>query len=196
MVLFADRALPFFAVSYLTTGRFNPEHTFEKHPTSGPDTAKSPAELQRVAPAPDDRMKLVGSASDWKRYRKALASTEQASKDTIDKHDLSRFLKDLDREGTATVDKDGSIWMDRCEDGEPLRVGLSASNALAIDSNPQLAYIFFLARTQGVLKSPKHSRETMLEFDQDWAMLQHVALETDADLRETAAPAGNVAAYR
>jgi hypothetical protein len=40
-----------------------------------------------------------------------------------------------------------------------------------------LAYKFLLARTAGVLKSPKHSRETMLEFKQDWASLQRASAE-------------------
>jgi hypothetical protein len=87
--------------------------------------------------------------------------------------------------------------MDLWEDGEPLRVGLSASNALAAGSNPQLAYRFMLARTRGVLKSPKHSRETMLEFDQDWSMLQHVSVETDTALVKATASVGRATAgYR
>ena len=185
MVLFADHVLPFVAASYLVTGRFNPEHTFEKYPTSGPGV-----ELQQVAATSDDCVQLVGTAGEWKQYRKALDSTVQASKDIIDKHDLSHFFKDLDREGIATVDEDGSLWMDLWEGGEPLRIGLSASNALAAGSNPQLAYKFLLARTRGILKSPKHSRETMLEFDQDWTMLQHISGETDTALVKTTASGG------
>ena len=188
MVLFADRVLPFIAASYLLTGRFNPEHTFEKYPTSGPDVKSSTTALQRTATTPDDRVQLVGTPSEWKHYRKALESTVRASKDIVDKHELSHFLRDLDREGTATVDEDGSLWMDLWEDGEPLRVGLSASNALAAGSNPQLAYKFLLARTRGVLKSAKHRRETMLEFERDWTMLQRLSVETDTALVKTTPP--------
>jgi hypothetical protein len=72
--------------------------------------------------------------------------------------------------------------MDLWEDGEPLKVGVSANNALTPGSNPQLAYKFLHARTRDVLKSPKHRRETMLEFDQDWTMLQHVSAETNSAL--------------
>jgi hypothetical protein len=197
MVLFADHVLPLVAASYLLTGRFNPEHTFEKYPTSGPDVQNSTAALKPRAATSGGRVQLVGTSSEWKQYRKALDSTVQANQDIIDKHDLSHFFKDLDREGTATVDEDGSLWMDLWEDGEPLRVGLSASNALAAGSNPQLAYRFMLARTRGVLKSPKHSRETMLEFDQDWSMLQHVSVETDTALVKATASVGRATAgYR
>lgn len=197
MVLFADHAVPFVAASYLLTGRFNPEHTFEKYPTSSPDAEISTAALQQMAATSDERAQLIGTAREWKQYRKALDSTVRANRNIIDKRDVSHFLKDLNREGIATIDQDGSLWMDLSENGEPLRVGLSASNALAADSNPKLAYKLFLARTRGVLKSPKHSRETMLEFDQDWAMLQHISLETDTALAKTAASVGRTTAdYR
>ncbi|HEY6385343.1 MAG TPA: hypothetical protein VIX91_06645 [Candidatus Acidoferrum sp.] len=34
MILFADHELPFMAASYLLTGRFNPQHELERHPTA------------------------------------------------------------------------------------------------------------------------------------------------------------------
>jgi hypothetical protein len=182
MVLFADHALPFIAASYLLTGRFNPEHTFEKYP-AGPDVENFT--VQRAAGSPDERAQLIGTSGEWKQYRKGLDSTVQANRNIIDKNDLSHFFKYLDHTGTASIDENGSIWMDLWEDGEPLKVGVSANNALAPGSNPQLAYKFLLARTRDVLKSPKHSRETMLEFDQDWAMFQHVSAETNTALVKT-----------
>jgi hypothetical protein len=197
MALFAEHALPVVAASYLLTGRFNPEHTFEKYPAAGPDAENPNAQALQAAITADERVQVVGTSKDWKQYRKALDSTVQANKDIIDKHGLSDFFKDLDREGTATVDEDGSLWMDLSEEGEPLRVGLSANNALSSGSNPQLAYKFLLARTSGVLKSPKHSRETMSEFDQDWAMLQRLSVQTDTVLvKTTASVAGTAASYR
>jgi hypothetical protein len=197
MALFADHALPVVAASYLLTGRFNPEHTFEKYPAAGPDAGNGDVPELQAAVTLDERVQLVGTSNEWKQYRKALDSTAQANKNIIDKHDLSHFLKDLDREGTATVDEDGSLWMDLWEDGEPLRVGLSANNALSSGSNSRLAYKFLLARTRGVLRSPKHSRETMLEFDQDWAMLQRLSMETDTALVTTTATVAKAAAgYR
>ena len=54
-------------------------------------------------------------------------------------------------------------------------MGVSAGNVLARESNPQLSYQLLLARTSVFLKSPKHRRETMLEFHQDWANLQRAS---------------------
>lgn len=195
LALFADHALPVVVASYLLTGRFNPERTYEKYSAEGPDIDDFGA--QQSAASPDERVELGGTKKEWKQYRKALDSTVEASKNVIDEHDLSHFFKDLDRDGTATVDRDGSLWMGLSEDGEPLRVGLSASNALSSGSNAQLAYKFFLARTERELKDPKHSRETMMEFNLDWAMLQRISAETDTALVKTTASAGKSAAgYR
>lgn len=195
LALFADHALPVVVASYLLTGRFNPERTYEKYSAEGPDIDDFGA--QQSAASPDERVELVGTKKEWKQYRKALNSTVEASKNVIEEHDLSHFFKDLDRDGTATVDRDGSLWIGLSEDGEPLRVGLSASNALSPGSNAQLAYKFFLARTERELKDPKHSRETMMEFNLDWAMLQRISAETDTALVKTTASTGKSAAgYR
>jgi len=60
---------------------------------------------------------------------------------------------------------------------QTFEVGLSANNILGRDSNMQLAYSLLLWRAKGVLKSPKHSRETMTEFERDWELLQQARLE-------------------
>jgi hypothetical protein len=52
-------------------------------------------------------------------------------------------------------------------------VGISASNIFAAGSNERLADQILLARMDYELKSPKHSRETMLEFQYDWNLLQN-----------------------
>jgi hypothetical protein len=73
--------------------------------------------------------------------------------------------------------------------GGTSKAGLSASNILASDSDSQLAYELFLARTERVLKSPKHSRETMLEFKEDWALLQYARMKSTGSVANTAMPA-------
>jgi hypothetical protein len=182
MVLFAGHELPFAAASYLLTGRFNPEHEFEKYPAAGPSTEDfTPPPMLQAAASLEERQQIVGSSPEWKEYKSELNAIVDSNKAELDRHDLSHFLKQLDRTGAASVDSDGSVWMEVVEDGEPLKVGVSANNALAHGSNPHLSYKFLLARTAGVLKSPKHSRETMLEFRQDWDSLQHASSEISLD---------------
>ena len=67
--------------------------------------------------------------------------------------------------------------MDIVENGEPLRVGVSANNVLGRGSNVHVAYKLLLARTQSELKSPKHSRETIQDFKVDWAKLERASAE-------------------
>lgn len=190
MILFADHALPAVAASYLLTGRFNPEHTFEEHPGEEPDSLNPLATaLPQAAATATEREKIVGTSGDWKEYRQEFNSIAAENQSVIDHHDISRFFKYLDHEGTASVDADGSLWMELSEHGEPFLVGVSANNALARASNSQLAHKLLLARTRALLKSPKHSRETMLEFKQDWAALQHSSAEIDSASALHATPA-------
>jgi hypothetical protein len=59
-------------------------------------------------------------------------------------------------------------------------VGLSANNIFAPGSDSRLAFELLLARVNHVLKSPKHSRETMLEFKEDWALLEYARMRIAA----------------
>ena len=178
MILFAGHELPFVAASYLLTGRFNPEHEFEKYPAAGPSAEDyTPPAMLQAAASLEERQQIVGSKPEWKEYKSELNAIVQGNKAELDRNELSHFLKQLDRTGMASIDSDGSVWMEVVEDGEPLKLGVSANNALARGTNPHLSYKFLLARTAGVLKSPKHSRETMLEFRQDWDSLQRASSE-------------------
>ncbi len=101
---------------------------------------------------------------------------ENIQEDVIDdRGDLKRFFKHFDEAGTPFVDEHGLLWMETSVNGESAKVGLSASNVLAQDSDPQLAHQLLLTRINHILKSPKHSRETMSEFVQDWATLQRAS---------------------
>jgi hypothetical protein len=102
---------------------------------------------------------------------------------------LDHFFKHLDNVGIPKVDDDGASWMEIAENGRAARVGLSADNVFSQGSDPQLAYELLLARAQNVLKSPKHRRETMFEFEQDWTTLQRVS-EKKAVTVARNAPAG------
>jgi hypothetical protein len=183
IILFADHALPVVAASYVFTGRFNPEHEFEQHPVTAPDFENPISDpRQQVAVLPDERMQIVGSSAEWLEYRKAFDSVVKENKKVIARRDLSHFFRHLEVAGTASVDSDGAAWMELSENGETRRVGVSASNVLAEGSNPRLSYELLLARTRTFLKSPKHRRETMAEFRQDWASLRRAATGSENDL--------------
>jgi hypothetical protein len=187
MVIFAGHELPVAAAAYVLTGRFNPEHEFEAHPAaealqSGGQMHVAKFETDHV-PADQleqiviqDREEILGTPGEWKRYRKLFDTmVDQAVlEEIIPNHGyVNHIFQRLDETGTSTADRDGSLWMAVTNRGEVSKVGLSANNIFAPGSDPRLAFELLLARIHHVLKSPKHSRETMLEFKQDWALLEY-----------------------
>jgi len=186
MVIFAPHELPFMAASYMLTGRFNPEHELEQHPTAESadieleiHDAKTqndvPREQQLKAVAIQESAEIVGTAKEWKDYREAFGplADEAVSREIIrDRDALGRLFKELDRTGALSVDANGSLWLEIAQGGKPSKIGLSASNIFAPGTDAQLAYALTLARANHYLNSPKHSREIMPDFKNDWALLQ------------------------
>lgn len=179
MLVFADYGVPVAAASYLLTGRFNPEREFEKHPAE--ESSRHNGAQPENIPA-RDQAHIVGTPEQWERFRKKLSAQmeEKAQKEIIGDQGAFRHLfKHLDEMGTPRVDEDGALWMETPGRGQISRVGLSASNILEANSDAQMAYELMLWRTNDVLKSPKHSRETMPEFNKDWQLLERSRLKND-----------------
>jgi hypothetical protein len=185
MLIFANQALPFVAASYLFTGRFNPQRELEKHPSVEateveyqiqPGNSGNSRTGEPNASGSQGSAEVVGTSEDWKEYRSTFDSlvTAAVREEIIrDRGDLKGFFQRLDEAGTPVADPDGALWIELSKlEGNP-KVGLSASNILDSASDSQLAYELLLTRTERVLNSPKHSRETMVEFKQDWDLLQH-----------------------
>ena len=188
MLVFADHILPFVAASYLISGRFDPQRELEAHPTV------EVAELEhqiRLAKSEDNEARaeqleaeknqesasVIGTGEEWKKYREEFNSliADAARQDSIPEHgSLNRFFQQLDKTGTPMADSNGALWMEVRSGGESSRVGLSLNNVLSSGSDPELAHQLVLARIGRVLKSPKHSRESMVEFKGDWNLLQSV----------------------
>ena len=186
MLIFADHELPFMAATYLLTARFNPEHELEEHPTAEASSidqeireAKSSNDVSREEQleAVVDRQtaQVVGTAKEWKQYRVEFDSLagEAINREVIPSYDyLGHLFKYLDRAGTPTIGANGALWLEISQGGKPVKLGLSASNLFAPGTDSQRAYALTLARADHYLKSPKHSREIMPEFKDDWALLE------------------------
>jgi hypothetical protein len=176
MIAFAPHELPGFAAAYLLTGRFNPEHEWEAHPAVDAVSAAEPAALADQASLDDEeRTEIVGTPEQWDQYRRAfdeIAKAASSDGEAFGHESLNGFPKRLDKTGLAMLDADGGLWMKVNQDGRTVTVGLSASNVFAPNSDRGLAYEVILSRVGEVLKSPKHGRESMAEFRQDWALLK------------------------
>ena len=203
MLIFADHELPVVAASYVLTGRFNPERELEKHPT--PEATEIDYQIQLAKAEKDkarakrlemvknqERARIVGTSEEWKQYRAALESvTEEAIHEEVmpDRAYLNHFFRYLDKVGTPTAERNGALWMEISDGGRTTKVGLSVSNILAPSSDPHMAYELILARNEHVLKSPKHGRETMLEFRRDWELLQSARVKNSISVASTSGPA-------
>ena len=194
MLIFADHVLPFVAASYILTGRFNPQRELEKHPTI--EATEAEYQIKQARAANNDarvekleadknqqRARVLGTAEEWKQYRASFASmvAESAAEQGASTSgslsmsgSLKKFFRKLDEAGTAVADRNGALWMEFSDGDESSRIGLSANNVFSSGTDTDLAYQLVLARVGHVLKSPKHSRESMVEFKKDWNLLQSV----------------------
>jgi hypothetical protein len=202
LIIFGEHELPLVAASYMLTGRFNPERQLEEHPTAEASAighevqvAKAEKNKARAKQLETDeeleRARVVGTAKEWKEYRDAFhAIAEEAIRDeTIpDNKHLNRYFRNFDDVGTPVGDESGALWMEISEGRRKFKLGLSASNILAPGSDSLGAYELLLARTDEILKSPKHSRETMSEFRSDWASLQRASEKSRSSVARHAIP--------
>jgi hypothetical protein len=181
MVLISYYTVPVVTTSYMVTGRFRPEAEFEQHPAA--------QFLSQAAPSSSDAQEqIVGTDAQWKDLRRSFKSILAEPDSADERHDLNHFFKYLDRIGTPFLDQNGAAWTEISLNGKSARLGLSASNILAQRSDAALSHELLLTRTSHILKSPKHSRETMLEFKQDWANLQHASARNAVTLAKNFAP--------
>jgi hypothetical protein len=206
LAVFAWQSVPAVTASYLITGRFNPEHQFEARPSvealgaddefAAADDAPRGYTVSVQQLAAEQKLadeSIVGNKDEWKDYRDEFNSiVEQAVHDELipDRSYLKHVFKKLGEAGKLSVDADGTLWITWTDSQPAGRVGLSASNMFAADSDAAIAYQIILARVEEELDSPKHSRETMLEFKQDWAMAVELHAEGRAMLARKNAAIG------
>jgi len=185
MLIFAQYELPAVAGTYLLTGRFNPNHEMDQNPSvevteameRGSDAVAEVDAENEDAPSEDlraERDRIVGTSDVWKKYREDFdwIVDESVREEAIrDRGSLGRTFRRLDAAGVPLMDRRGAAWMDVTEEGRIVRIGVSASNILAPGSDPDIAFEVTLARADHYLKSPQHSRETLVEFKQDWDVL-------------------------
>ncbi len=192
MLLFLPHELPIVAGSYLLFGRFNPEHELEQHAAVAATVADKEAAAEPGSTTETER--ALGTSREWKNYRSEFASViDQAAREELisDGGHLARVFRRLEAAGSIQADRNGSLWIELHDAEGPFKVGLSADNLFASESDSRLAYELLLARAQSFLKSSQHSRETMIEFKQDWALLQDAREKNAVSARTGSALATN-----
>jgi hypothetical protein len=203
---FAWEAIPAVTASYMITGRFNPEHVYESHAAADldDDYADAPELLKAQTVSVQDlaqeetnrRAVIVGTNADWQQNQAsfALAMQEAVNDEMIPNRGyLKHVLRTLNRDAKVSADADGALWLTvspattGVPGGQPVRIGISESNVLAVGSDPQFAYQLILARLDRELASPKHSREDLVEFRRDQYLLAASRAPLQAALQPTSA---------
>ncbi len=208
MAIFANHELPVVAAIYFLHGRFSPEAEFEGHPAM--ETATLPrrarsqlvstnsevsASFLRIPEIRQDRVEVVGTRAEWKHYRKRF---NDIVKDSVregvipSKEYLDQFFAQLDRSGEPFIGSNGSLWVSVSDEGSTRELGVGADSIFAPGSDRRLAFVFLLARINQVLKSPKHRRETMLEFRRDWARLRYARARSAPDVASISSQRGSI----
>jgi hypothetical protein len=147
-----------------------------------------------------ERREIIGTKDQWVEYQKQFpAIVDQAIREEIipDRGYLNRVFKRLGQSATLRVDPDGAMWMSLPDQEPAEKVGISASNIFAAGSDSMFAYQIILARMEYELKSPKHSRETMISFQYDWNLMTNAHAKSRAFAaaqRHNAAPLSAAAA--
>jgi hypothetical protein len=211
MVIFADHALPFVAATYVLTGRFNPETELEHNPSQLASDqnaqireAKADKDEERTAELQaavrEESVELVGTSKEWKDYRNlydSLADEAVHQEIVPDRDSLDHLFKQLDHNAVASIDPDGSLWLEFPQGGKTVRLGVSNNNIFAAGTDAQWAYAVTLARASSYIKSPKHSREIMPYFKNDWALLESARVKAttarSARVQAAALPAASAA---
>ena len=189
----------------MLTGRFNPQHAADAYPTAEVtetshevQLAKAEEQDKRAAQLEDlereQRAEIAGTAGEWKLYRQAY---EAAVNETVQggaipsREFLARLFQHLEETGTLFSDGNGALWVAVSDPEKTARLGLSLSNVLSADSDPLLADELLLERVGRILKSPKHGRETMLEFREDWALWQDARAQNSVSVAHGGTPTGS-----
>ena len=187
MLALASHELPFFAASYMLTGRFNPQREAEQYPTVEAtqikhelNAAKSGDDSERVqelqAARDDEFARAVGTPKQWNHYRKEFRTVllDAVGNEVIPSEQaVDRLFRYLDQAGKPVLDEHGALWIEirATGDNAAMELGVSPSNLFAPDSDSLLAYELILAHVRGELRSPAHCRESMPQFTAVWDLL-------------------------
>jgi len=209
LVFFLPYTLPAIAGTYLVSGHFSPEHELATHPAFV-DASIPSAGFPEVQPAnfgadTSDRRavfamarkesaEVVGTKQEWNQYREQFDGIEnEAVKEGIipDRGYPQRLVKQLGEREIPVADRNGELSLEVDKNGRTRQVDVSANDILGRDSDSQLAYALVLARVEHELNSPKHRRETIVEFQDDWQLMQRARENMSSKFATMDPPAKN-----
>jgi hypothetical protein len=108
------------------------------------------------------------TAEERRSYQTSLAALKR-------EEELSEALPEwrrLQANAEPQLDAAGQPFLQMQNDGTPLRVGISRSNAFRLSAPPELVQGMMLARIEAELKEQKPARVSQIQLESDWRLLQ------------------------
>ena len=169
-------------VAYYLTGRFGLYKEFQRHPSAEIAGLEAEAKAARArgdrelataldAKAQAKRDEVIGTRAEWTSYREQMAAIKASAEGTEWAIDRGRVFPRAYRTGEVEIDAAGDPCMTLTMDGVSRRVGISSENVLLPGSDAALAFQMMMGRVEYALRAKDHTRETMPEFREDWALL-------------------------
>jgi hypothetical protein len=190
-MLLRSNELILFATSYFVTGRFNPEHELQHYASENISTIRQQmnaaqfegdsALVEALSGAMmQERARKLGTKEEWRIAADAFAELigEATDHDLFDRRaQLGSVVRSVVAQGTVVLDENGAAWLECPEPGSNRKLGISASNVNAPESDSRLAYLVLLARVDRVLFNSSKNREMMPQFKADWQLLEQARAE-------------------
>jgi hypothetical protein len=192
-MLLRSNELMVFTGSYMLTGRFNPELELHRRPTLDVSSEMNEAKAANASGDRDfanelklqsasEREEVFGTKDQWDEFSDAVDEyrDDPNFRAVIPDSRMKEIANAMDAHGTVELDSAGAAWVNY-QDGDQLRrVGVSASNVNAPESDAELAYTLLLARAGAELKSSAKNREMLPEFQADWRLLEDARRNVNA----------------
>lgn len=189
LALLRPEALAVAGVSYLATGRFNPERELQRRPTAEASALQADLQLARAqgdeGAVQQARQKLraaqreaLGSVETWDGYAAELRQYEAEAVQqglVSEPGALQNPEAALLPRSWITVQEGGGMWL-VARDGRAAKIGLSVSTLSSSQGDPRAAYVLALARVGAELQRKPKRRETLQFFRRDWAQLQRLRM--------------------
>ena len=193
-MLLRSHELAVFIAAYALTGRFNPQHDYEKYPTPHMAVLNlreaqlkaqgRTAELASIKEAKKaEREAVIGTREVWADYRRRfeliLASAFHDGV-FVNPREVKTYLRELDRQSRPELDANGAPIL---RIGEST-VGLTRDTILAPGSDRLIAYKLMLSKVGATLDSSLKNRGTLPQFQSDWQILtnfQNIEQASSAD---------------
>lgn len=144
-----------------------------------PEPPNPKAELAELASKKEAvRLRLFGNQQTWDKYKSDFAPLLQkaiANELFVDEKEVTTFFKDLELQSDPFVDGNGALMLKVKAYGKDYQLGLTRNNILSQESDLTLAYKLMLAKINYELKAREKNRESMADFESDWALLTELA---------------------